>query len=66
MVVSPGHWDEWLDPAAGDADSLVKAITPATSDGLETRAVSTAVNSVANDGPELLIPLAAGGVPGQA
>jgi putative SOS response-associated peptidase YedK len=66
MVVSPDHWDEWLDPAAGDADRLLTAIAPATSDGLETRPVSTAVNSVASDGPELLTPLAAGSVPGQA
>ena len=64
MVVSPGHWDEWLDPAAGNADSLLKAITPAASDGLETRPVSTAVNSVANDGPDLITPLAAEGGPG--
>ena len=64
MVVSPGHWDEWLDPATGDAESLLRAITPAASDDLETRAVSTAVNSVANDGPDLITPLAAEGGPG--
>ena len=28
MVVSPGHWDEWLDPAAGDADSLLTGDHP--------------------------------------
>ena len=64
MVVSPGHWDEWLDPAAGDADSLLTVIIPAASDGLETRPVSTAVNSVANDGPDLITPLAAEAGPG--
>ena len=64
MVVSPGHWDEWLDPATGDAESLLRAITPAASDDLETRPVSTAVNSVANDGPDLITPLAAEGGPG--
>ncbi len=57
MVVSPDQWADWLDPAAGDADSLLRSITPATSEGLETRPVSTAVNSVAADGPELLTPL---------
>ncbi len=64
MVVSPGHWDEWLDPATGDAEGLLRAITPAASDDLETRPVSTAVNSVANDGPDLISPLAAEGDPG--
>ena len=70
MVVSPVHWDEWLDPATGDADSLLKTITPAASDDLETRPVSTAVNSVANDGPDLITAitgitaLAAGGESG--
>lgn len=57
MVVSPARWADWLDPAAGDADSLLRSITPATSEGLATRPVSTAVNSVAADGPELLTPL---------
>lgn len=64
MVVSPGHRDEWLDPATGDAESLLRAIAPAASDDLETRPVSTAVNSVANDGPALITPLPAGGEPG--
>ena len=69
MVVSPARWADWLDPAAGDADSLLRSITPATSERLETRPVSTAVNSVAADGPELLTPLpesAAEAVPGEA
>jgi len=69
MVVSPARWADWLDPAAGEADSLLRSITPATSEGLETRPVSTAVNSVAADGPELLTPLpesAAGAAPDEA
>ncbi len=41
-----------------------RAITPAASDDLETRPVSTAVNWVANDGPDLITPLAAEGEPG--
>ena len=43
---------------------LSLAITPAAFDELETRPVSTAVNSVANDGPDLITPLAAEGEPG--
>jgi len=64
MVVSGEHWDDWLDPATGDADSLLAAITPAASDDLQTRPVSAAVNSVANDGPALIAPLGAADEPG--
>jgi putative SOS response-associated peptidase YedK len=64
MVVGPGYWDDWLDPASGDADRLLEAITPAAFDELETRPVSTAVNSVASDGPDLITPLVAEGEPG--
>ena len=69
MVVRPARWGDWLHPGAGGADSLLRSITPATSEGLETRPVSTAVNSVAADGPELLTPLpqsAAEAVPDEA
>ena len=58
MVVSPGHWDEWLDPATAGADRLLRVITPAASDALAARPVSAAVNKVGNNGPELLTPLA--------
>jgi putative SOS response-associated peptidase YedK len=64
MVIGPGRWEEWLDPAAGDPDSLLNAMMPAASSGLEVRPVSTAVNSVANDGPGLIAPVAEGG-PGE-
>jgi putative SOS response-associated peptidase YedK len=61
MVVAPGCWEEWLDPAADDPDRLLGAMMPAASSGLKVRPVSTAVNSVANDGPDLIAPVAEGG-----
>jgi putative SOS response-associated peptidase YedK len=39
---------------------------PAASDALETRPVSTAVNSVRNDGPDLITPVTPAGEPGKA
>ena len=66
MVISPDRWDDWLDPAPGDAERLLKVMAPAASDALETRPVSTAVNSVRNDGPDLIAPVAEAGEPGTA
>jgi putative SOS response-associated peptidase YedK len=64
MVISPDRWAEWLDPAPADADRLLRAMAPAAADALETRPVSTAVNSVRNDGPDLIAPVAPAGEPG--
>jgi putative SOS response-associated peptidase YedK len=59
MVIPPDRWTEWLDPTAKDSRALLEAMVPAVSSGLETRPVSTAVNSVRNDGPDLIAPVAA-------
>jgi putative SOS response-associated peptidase YedK len=54
MVIEPDRWADWLDPAASDPADLVALLAPAASDGLISYPVSTAVNSVRNNGPELL------------
>jgi len=64
MVVNEDLWPDWLDPAPADADRLLKVMAPATADALETRPVSTAVNSVRNDGPDLIAPVPEAGGPG--
>ena len=66
MVISPDHWADWLDPVPGDTGRLLKAMAPAASDALETRPVSTAVNSVRNDGPDLITPVTPASEPGKA
>jgi putative SOS response-associated peptidase YedK len=65
LMVEADRWSEWLDPAAGkggdgsaDADALKRLLVPAAPGRLEAYPVSTAVNSVRNNGPELLDPLA--------
>jgi putative SOS response-associated peptidase YedK len=54
MVIEPDRWADWLDPAASDPADLAALLAPAASDGLISYPVSTAVNSVRNNGPELL------------
>jgi putative SOS response-associated peptidase YedK len=54
MVIEPDRWADWLDPAASDPADLAALLAPAASGGLISYPVSTAVNSVRNNGPELL------------
>jgi len=60
MIIDPGRWADWLDPEATDPGQLRSLLVPAVSSGLETYPVSTAVNSVRHNGPELIEPLDAG------
>ncbi len=57
MVIDPASWGEWLDPANRDVTDLRSLLVPAVISGLTTYPVSTAVNSVRNNGPELIEPL---------
>ncbi|MBG0832128.1 SOS response-associated peptidase [Planomonospora sp. ID67723] len=63
MLIERGRWADWLDPGVADAGEF---LIPAGSTGLVIHPVSTAVNSVRNNGPELVEPLATGGGGGQA
>ncbi|MEZ0366956.1 SOS response-associated peptidase [Mycobacterium sp. pUA109] len=54
LVVPESDWDTWLDPDA-DADLQLLAEPPDVA-GLALREVSTLVNSVRNNGPELIEP----------
>jgi putative SOS response-associated peptidase YedK len=66
MVIQPDRWADWLDPAADDPADLMALLAPAASSGLISYPVSTTVNSVRNNGPELIsrIELGPGGAPG--
>jgi putative SOS response-associated peptidase YedK len=50
-------WDDWLDPAVDDAEYLLSLLAPAPNDVLEMYPISTAVNDVRHEGPELLRPV---------
>lgn len=60
MVIPPAGWADWLAPANNDKELLLATMRPATSSGaggLTSHPVSTAVNSVRNNGPDLIEPL---------
>jgi putative SOS response-associated peptidase YedK len=69
LLVEPERYAAWLDPARNDLDGLRDLLVPAAPGRLEAYPVSTQVNSVKNNGPELVdpIPLQTGeGLPGHA
>lgn len=57
VILQPDTWAAWLDPANDDAEALRNLLVPAASDVLSEHAVSTLVNKVANNVPELIVPL---------
>lgn len=60
MVIPPEGWTEWLDPGNRDKELLQATMRPATESpggGLTWRPVATTVNSVRNNGPQLIEPL---------
>lgn len=50
-------WDVWLDPSVTDVDELTAMLRPCAAQLLELVPVGQAVNSVRNDGPELIEPV---------
>jgi putative SOS response-associated peptidase YedK len=54
MVIAPDRWSDWLDPGCDDPADLMALLAPAASGGLISYPVSTAVNSVRNNGPQLI------------
>ena len=60
MVSAPDDWADWLDPANNEKGQVTTLMRPAMlsgSGGLASYPVSTAVNSVRNNGPSLIEPL---------
>jgi putative SOS response-associated peptidase YedK len=60
MVIAPDNWADWLDPANNEKGQVTTLMRPAMlsgSAGLASHPVSTAVNSVRNNGPSLVEPL---------
>ena len=63
MVITEEHWAVWLDPGNTEPGQLQAAMQPAMAGGLTSRPVSMAVNSVRNNGPDLIKPLENGDDP---
>ncbi|GAA4427512.1 SOS response-associated peptidase [Actinokineospora soli] len=54
LLLTPDEWATWLDPDRPDVSGLLRPVSDDVVAGLELRPVSDAVNSVRNNGPELL------------
>ena len=67
MVIAHDHWADWLNPDNSEPGQLQATMLPAMVGGLTSHPVSMAVNSVRNNGPELIVPLSADpeGPPGE-
>ena len=59
VILDPADWSLWLDSTLDDIGELHGLLRPAPAEPLEILAVSTLVNNVRNDGPELVRPLRA-------
>ncbi len=57
LFVEPEGYDAWLDPAPHATEELLELLIPAAPGRLDAFAVSTEVNNVRNNGPELIVPL---------
>jgi putative SOS response-associated peptidase YedK len=64
MVIAREHWADWLDPGGTAPARLQATMRPAMAGGLASHPVSMAVNSVRNNGPELIRPLPGGAAAG--
>jgi putative SOS response-associated peptidase YedK len=64
LMVEPARYAAWLDPAHGSVDELKKLLVPAAPGRLEAYPVSTRVNNVRNNDPDLVDALPAEPVPG--
>jgi putative SOS response-associated peptidase YedK len=60
VTIGPRDFAVWLDCAAFDVDTAMTLLVPPREGAFAWHEVSTAVNRVANDGAELIVPLAAG------
>jgi putative SOS response-associated peptidase YedK len=60
VVLPPDAWDEWLDPENQDVTRLQKLLVPAPAKEFEAYEISTLVNNVRHEGPELIEPIRQG------
>lgn len=59
VILERAGWDVWLDRGVEDIDAVRRLLVPAPPRVLQMWPVSTRVNNVANEGPELLEPVEA-------
>lgn len=57
VMLPPNTWDEWLDRSNHDTEALARLLVPAPSHLIVVQPVSTDVNNVRNNRPELIDPV---------
>ena len=57
VILAEDAWDAWLDPTNNKVEDLLELLVPYPAELMEAYPVDTQVNSVQNDGPELIAPL---------
>jgi putative SOS response-associated peptidase YedK len=57
MMIERERWQEWLDPKLTDTEQASRLLIPAEQGRLTAYPVSTDVNNVRNNGPDLIKPL---------
>jgi putative SOS response-associated peptidase YedK len=57
LLVEPDRYGAWLDPDRAEVEDLKRLLVPAAPGRLDAYPVTTQVNNVRNNGPELLDPL---------
>jgi len=57
VILPASVWNQWLDPTENDLDALLAMLVPAPDSLLTMHKVSTDVNSVRNNTPELVAPV---------
>lgn len=63
LLLPPDKWADWLDPDRTEVADLLAPPAPELIEALELRPVSTAVNNVRNNSPELMDRVEPGAVP---
>ena len=62
VILSPDEFAPWLDPELSEPAALLPLLDQYPPDEMLVFPVSTRVNSVKNDSPELILPIESGGV----
>lgn len=52
-VLTPDHWEAWLDPRVDGASLAMRCLAPAPPGTFETLAIAALINQIGNDGPEV-------------
>jgi putative SOS response-associated peptidase YedK len=57
VIIAPQDYARWLDPALSDRVAIERMLVPFPADAMRAYPISTRVNDVKNDGPELIQPV---------